>query len=223
MCIGYTQLLLSLSLSITWGVGDCLCETRLLMGPLSIPQMIYEWIWSSEKPVIVPLCPRQIPHGLTWVQTWDSTDRSWQLTTWAMAQPSLADTLIFCYKSHRFGKYSKSFLSLCSNRTQVWGILRKNQLLHLYFNIKLPWGFVFIMKSTIREIYLKNPWEYCTSRDSHSSAENTFRIYVVGYNRDIYKSEKATQYNITESDNTIQQVNVVSNYYNWQYERGLND
>jgi hypothetical protein len=55
----------------------CLCGTGLLMGLLSIAQMIYERLWSSvgmiltgenvrtpRKPVSVPLCPPQIPQGL---------------------------------------------------------------------------------------------------------------------------------------------------------------
>jgi hypothetical protein len=40
-----------------------------------------------EKPVPVPLCPPQIPHGLAWVWTWASGVRGWWLTVRAMAQP----------------------------------------------------------------------------------------------------------------------------------------
>jgi hypothetical protein len=43
----------------------------------------------GEKPVPVPLCPPQIPHGLTWARTRASAVRSRRLTTWAMARPSL--------------------------------------------------------------------------------------------------------------------------------------
>jgi hypothetical protein len=38
----------------------------------------------GEIPVSVPLCPPQIPHGLTWVQTKASRVRGRSLTTWAM-------------------------------------------------------------------------------------------------------------------------------------------
>jgi hypothetical protein len=68
---------------------------------LCIPQMIWvwtamvEWYWQrkteelGEKPVPVPLCPPQIPHGLTQVRTRASAVRGWRLTTWAMARPLL--------------------------------------------------------------------------------------------------------------------------------------
>jgi hypothetical protein len=39
-----------------------------------------------EKPVPVPRCPPQIPHGLTHVWTQASTVRGWQLTAWPMVQ-----------------------------------------------------------------------------------------------------------------------------------------
>jgi hypothetical protein len=54
------------------GARLCLCGTGPLTGPLSIPQMIYVWIWNwgemiltgeTEKPVKVPRCPSQIPPG----------------------------------------------------------------------------------------------------------------------------------------------------------------
>jgi hypothetical protein len=47
-----------------------------------------EWYWQGkteelgEKPVPVPLCPPQVPHGLTRA----STARGQQLTNWAMAR-----------------------------------------------------------------------------------------------------------------------------------------
>jgi hypothetical protein len=40
-----------------------------------------------EKPVPVPLCPPQIPHGLTRARTRASTVRGQQLTTSALARP----------------------------------------------------------------------------------------------------------------------------------------
>jgi hypothetical protein len=52
-----------------------------------------EWNWQGktevlgEKPVPVPLCPLQIPHGLTRNWSRASVVRGRQLTTWAMAQP----------------------------------------------------------------------------------------------------------------------------------------
>jgi hypothetical protein len=43
----------------------------------------------GEKPVPVPLCPPQIPHGLTRALTRASAVRGQRLTTWVMAQVSL--------------------------------------------------------------------------------------------------------------------------------------
>jgi hypothetical protein len=66
---------------------------------LRIPQMTsvwratVEWYWQGkteevgEKPVPVPLCPSQIPHGLTRGRTLASAVRGRRLTTWAMAWP----------------------------------------------------------------------------------------------------------------------------------------
>jgi hypothetical protein len=81
-------------------VRVCLSGTEPLMGALSIPWIIYGLIWSSggkiltgkteglgEKPVLVPVCPLQIPHGLTWAGTRASAARSRWLTAWAKAQP----------------------------------------------------------------------------------------------------------------------------------------
>jgi len=54
-----------------------------------------EWCWQGkpeelgEKPVPVPICPLQIPHGLTRAWTRDSAVKGRRLTTWAMARPIL--------------------------------------------------------------------------------------------------------------------------------------
>jgi hypothetical protein len=52
-----------------------------------------EWNWQGktevigEKPVPLPLCPPQIPHGLTRDQTRTSAVGGLRLTAWAMARP----------------------------------------------------------------------------------------------------------------------------------------
>jgi hypothetical protein len=52
-----------------------------------------EWYWQGkteelgEKPVPVPLCPPQIPHGLTRARIRSSAVRGRRLTTWAMVRP----------------------------------------------------------------------------------------------------------------------------------------
>jgi hypothetical protein len=58
-----------------------------------------EWNWQGktevlgEKPVPVPLCPPEIPHGLNRDRTRASAVGGRRLTAWAMARPSLAGTL----------------------------------------------------------------------------------------------------------------------------------
>jgi hypothetical protein len=42
----------------------------------------------GENPVPVPLCPPEIPHGLTWARTRYSAVRGRRLTTWAIALPA---------------------------------------------------------------------------------------------------------------------------------------
>jgi hypothetical protein len=68
-----------------FGVRLRLCGTAIANRPLSIPQTIMneygaaaQWYWHGkteglgEKPVPVPLCPTQIPHGLPWERIWAS-------------------------------------------------------------------------------------------------------------------------------------------------------
>jgi hypothetical protein len=55
-----------------------------------------EWNWQGktkelrEKPVPVPLCPPQIPHGLTQDWTQASAVGGQRLTAWAIARPLLS-------------------------------------------------------------------------------------------------------------------------------------
>jgi hypothetical protein len=42
---------------------------------------------TRRKPVLVPLCPPQIPHDLTWTRTRAAAVWSRRLTAWAMARP----------------------------------------------------------------------------------------------------------------------------------------
>jgi hypothetical protein len=82
-----------------WGGSSTQAWTPTYVSILRIPQMIWvwrptmEWYWQGkteelgEKPVPVPLCPPQIPHGLTRERTRASAVRGRRLTTWAMARP----------------------------------------------------------------------------------------------------------------------------------------
>jgi hypothetical protein len=77
-----------------------------------------EWNWQGktevlgEKPLPVPLCPPQIPHGLTWDWSRASAVSGRWLTAWAMARPMPAlvnSTLILVIqmlvKKKRFTSY----------------------------------------------------------------------------------------------------------------------
>jgi hypothetical protein len=62
-----------------------------------------EWYWQGkteelgEKPVPVPLCPPQIPHGLTQARTRASAVRCQRLTTWAMALLLKVKSKVLCH------------------------------------------------------------------------------------------------------------------------------
>jgi hypothetical protein len=65
-----------------WGGSSTQAWMPTYVSILRIPRR------TRRKPVPVPLCPPQIPHGLTWARTRASVVRGWWLTTWAMARPS---------------------------------------------------------------------------------------------------------------------------------------
>jgi hypothetical protein len=46
-----------------------------VLRPVAVRRTVLE-----EKPVPVPLCPPQIPHGLTQDRTWSSAVRGWRIT-----------------------------------------------------------------------------------------------------------------------------------------------
>ena len=62
-----------------------------LVFPCNVAPVELNWQGKTEvlgeKPVPVPLCPPQIPHGLIWDRTRSSAVRGRRLTAWAMARP----------------------------------------------------------------------------------------------------------------------------------------
>jgi hypothetical protein len=64
-----------------------------------------EWNWQGktevlgEKPVTVPLCPPQIPHGLTRDRTWASAVGGRRQTAWAMARPHFSLNCMSAFNS----------------------------------------------------------------------------------------------------------------------------
>jgi hypothetical protein len=61
----------------------------MLMGRDCVSQIAGETKEVVDKPVPVPLCPPQIPHGLTWFQTQVCVVRGQWLIARAMAQPKV--------------------------------------------------------------------------------------------------------------------------------------
>jgi hypothetical protein len=84
-------------------VSELLSLTEILFIPHTIWvwRTTMGWYWQGkteelgEKPVPVPLCPPQIPHGLTraWIRT--SVVKVRRLTAWAMARPQIYLLLIY--------------------------------------------------------------------------------------------------------------------------------
>jgi hypothetical protein len=102
----------------------------------------------GDKPVPVPLCPPQIPHGLIRARTRASAVRGRRLTTWAMARPD--GTISFRYfpfpyskprsisLTETFVKYASLayrtiprilhlFMLQDSRQTQTWNIMISNE------------------------------------------------------------------------------------------------
>jgi hypothetical protein len=99
----WIRLCIKMIISITWLIDFDGVRLRLWTAATNghivhLPDDIWGWRTTmelylqgkteelGEKPVAVPLCPQQIPHGLTRARTRDSTVRGRRLTTWAMAQ-----------------------------------------------------------------------------------------------------------------------------------------
>jgi hypothetical protein len=81
---------------------DCLCGAVAAANTDNTPVNM-EQRWNDtdrgkteglgEKPVPVPLCPPQIPHGLTWLRNRASSVRSRRLTAWAISRTVLPVTV----------------------------------------------------------------------------------------------------------------------------------
>jgi hypothetical protein len=93
-----------------WGL---LCNTVMKKCFLVFPSngAPVEWNWQGNtevlggKPVPVPLCPPQIPHGLTRYRTRAFAVRGRPLTAWAMTRPRTCVNLSivrYCF-GHRIG------------------------------------------------------------------------------------------------------------------------
>jgi hypothetical protein len=83
-----------------WLCNPMMMKMKMMMIFCPFPSngATMEWNWQGkteelgEKPVAVPLCPPQIPHGLTRDRTRASAVGGRRLTAWAMARPWLCVT-----------------------------------------------------------------------------------------------------------------------------------
>jgi hypothetical protein len=93
---------------------------------------------TQRKPVPVPLCPPQIPHGLTWDRTRIAAVESWRLTAWVMARSCCCCCCCSCYY-HRVLLFVLWLLYPSvlhsSLRTREKTAVRSDRL------NKLPWGY----------------------------------------------------------------------------------
>jgi hypothetical protein len=112
----------------------------------------------GEKPVPVPLCPPQIPHGLNRERTRASALRGRRLTTWAMARPQSILSIMFpfspCFRRsvNPLKPKSKS-KSLCYWRSDSQSVLVSGRRLWLTTKLRvLSCGLVFV-KSHIFTYY----------------------------------------------------------------------
>jgi hypothetical protein len=137
------------------GVGLYLYETSPLTVPLSIPQVIHEWIWSSGeviltgeteglggKPVPVPLCPPQIPHGLIGERTRASAVISRWLTAWAMVVKYHSCVTSVNTRSFQWFKVILLFYWMTMLQLQHFVELNAKMILNgeqVEFGRKLPW------------------------------------------------------------------------------------
>jgi hypothetical protein len=123
-----------------------------------------EWYWRwkteglVEKPVLVPLCPPQIPRGLTWKQTRDSALGNQRLAAWAMAQSYLC-------RNEIYNVYLKYF-------SKLWNILRNRETNSCsYCSVMWPplgspgpwWGgggiiLKWILQTWVNDIWIELKW-----------------------------------------------------------------
>jgi hypothetical protein len=78
---------------------------------------------TRRKPAPAPLCPPQIPHDQTRVQTRAPSMGSQRLTAWAMARPILFQLSVYTLPHH---------IILITNFTLLWNITMSTKMTELY-------------------------------------------------------------------------------------------
>jgi hypothetical protein len=91
-----------------------------------------EWNWQGKNEVIggkktdpVPLCPPQIPPGLSQDRIRASAARDWRLTAWAMARPSVEHIAVWEANRHANAQEIPY-----PNRTRHWYLSRTTNAVH---------------------------------------------------------------------------------------------
>jgi hypothetical protein len=157
---------------VATGWDNVSAKMRPLTGPLSIPPMTHDWIWSAgeniltgenwrtrRKPIPVPLCPPHIPRGLTWERIGVSPVRSRLLTAWAMTRPSYSGTFTMLLQTVEFMQHRVKYeynhdVTLSGEQSEMWGdrwscfevtrIERLRKIMeHLYQKSEFRYGILF--------------------------------------------------------------------------------
>jgi hypothetical protein len=123
------QLLMFMSMGWDW---FCTAATN---GPIVHPpddirlrRATVEWYWQAKteelgwKPVPVPFCPPQIPHGPTWAWTRASAVRGGRLIAWAMTDPVSSVTRILLEKGLEWSGSLNLVGPSCYSSVQYTGI-----------------------------------------------------------------------------------------------------
>jgi hypothetical protein len=126
-----------------WG-SLCNPVMKMMMIIIFCPFPIMEHRWNEidrRKPVPVPLCPRQIPHGLTRDRTRASAVRGRRLTAWAMARPYVTLCVSYSYSLTRFVGNGKGRLCMCCSK------LSKCSLNHIPKNVLRSYSLSALLRS----------------------------------------------------------------------------
>jgi hypothetical protein len=135
-----------------------------------------EWNWQgktevlAEKPVPVPFCPPQIPHGLARDRTQASAVRGRRLTAWAMARPyselltaSLnkpqTKTIVYkCLPCHTYRNYTFSSSITRLSTAVIHGMWHSNTALSLWLIISICHGASKQVRNWTCVLWRALPW-----------------------------------------------------------------
>jgi hypothetical protein len=138
----------------SWSGSSPQARMPAYVSILRLLQMIWvwratvEWYWQGktedlgEKPVTVPLCPPQSPHGLTRARTRASAVTGRRLTTWTMAWPCLLPLLLTVWVWYLCFKYLYFHELLARNSLQTITVIQNDINVYIcsrWFLQQFPW------------------------------------------------------------------------------------